>query len=266
MARKLPFESGLQFKVELAKPHNETVNETITHTAASSDHRSSGDAQRMGVESASGVANQSGAVIHRLGTVAYEPTWQAMKDWTMSRRPDTPDQIWLLQHPPVYTLGLAARRAHLPKSETGIPVIKSDRGGQISYHGPGQIVLYTLLDLRRLGIGVRQLVRRLEQTVIDLLRHYGIDANGREAAPGVYVGDAKIAALGLRIRNGCSYHGLSLNFDMDLTPFDNIDPCGYPGLRVTQLRDLGVTDSIDVLAEKFLDRLQSNLQDKTNEQ
>ena len=204
--------------------------------------------------------------ICRLGVVAYEPTWRSMKDWTLARGPDSPDQLWLLQHPPVYTLGLAARAAHLPKSENGIPVTKSDRGGQITYHGPGQIVVYTLLDLRRLGMGVRHLVRRLEQTVIDLLAQYDIDAHGREAAPGVYVGDAKIAALGLRIRNGCSYHGLSLNVDMDLSPFTNIDPCGYPGLRVTQVRDLGVSDDTETLGEKLLDILQSNLQDKTHEQ
>lgn len=204
--------------------------------------------------------------IRRLGRVDYEPTWRNMKDWTMARSAESPDQLWLLQHPPVYTLGLAAREAHLPKSENGIPIIKSDRGGQITYHGPGQIVVYTLLDLRRRGMGVRHLVRRLEQTVIDLLAQYDIDAHGREAAPGVYVGDAKIAALGLRIRNGCSYHGLSLNVDMDLSPFADIDPCGYPGLRVTQVRDLGISDDIEPLGEKLLDILQFNLQDKTHEQ
>jgi lipoyl(octanoyl) transferase len=224
------------------------------------------DNPRIGVNQARGSVTHPVPTIRRLGTVAYEATWQSMKDWTMSRGPESPDQIWLLQHPPVYTLGLAAREVHLPKAENGIPVTKSDRGGQITYHGPGQIVMYTLLDIRRLGIGVRHLVRRLEQSVIDLLVEYDINAHGREAAPGVYVGDAKIAALGLRVRNGCCYHGLSLNVDMDLSPFANIDPCGYPGLRVTQLRDLGVRDDIETLAEKLLDSLLSRLQDKTNEQ
>jgi lipoyl(octanoyl) transferase len=197
--------------------------------------------------------------IRRLGKVDYLPTWEAMKRFTTARNEVDADELWLLQHPPVYTLGLAARAAHLPRSATRIPVVKTDRGGQITYHGPGQIVVYTLLDLRRLRIGVRQLVRRLEQSVIELVGQYGISASGREQAPGVYVGDAKIAALGLRIRNGCSYHGLSLNVDMDLAPFADIDPCGYPGLRVSQLRDLGVEDDIDTLGEKLLATLQSNL-------
>jgi lipoyl(octanoyl) transferase len=204
--------------------------------------------------------------IRRLGTVAYEPTWQSMKDWTLSRGSDSPDQLWLLQHPPVYTLGLAARESHLPRADNGIGVVKSDRGGQITYHGPGQIIVYTLLNLRQLGIGVRHLVRHIEQSVIDLLAQYDIDAHGLEAAPGVYVGAAKVAALGLRIRNGCSYHGLSLNVDMDLSPFADIDPCGYPELQVTQLRDLGVSDDIASIGEKLLDILQFNLQDKPHEQ
>ena len=236
----------------------------VIHAATLSDPGYSDDS-RIGVDQASGSVPHAGLTIRRLGTVAYEPTWQSMKNWTMSRGAHSPDQVWLLQHPPVYTLGLAAREAHLPKSETGIPVIKTDRGGQITYHGPGQIVIYTLLDLRRSGLGVRHLVRRLEQTVIDLLAQYDIDSHGREAAPGVYVGDAKIAALGLRIRNGCSYHGLSVNVDMDLSPFTDIDPCGYPGLRVTQARDLGIGEEIETLGEKLLDSLQSNLQDKTHE-
>jgi lipoyl(octanoyl) transferase len=182
-----------------------------------------------------------------------------MKRFTAERNPGDADQLWMLQHPPVYTLGLAARKAHLPRTDTHIPVIKTDRGGQITYHGPGQIVVYTLVDLRRMGIGVRELVRRLEQSVIDLLKFYGIEAHGREKAPGVYVGDAKIAALGLRIRNGCSYHGMSVNVDMDLGPFTDIDPCGYPGLRVSQLRDLGIRDDIATIGDKLLAALQSNL-------
>ncbi|NIO43738.1 MAG: lipoyl(octanoyl) transferase LipB [Burkholderiales bacterium] len=197
--------------------------------------------------------------MRRLGEVDYTSTWREMRQFTAERTRGDADQLWLLQHPRVYTLGLAARNAHLPPSDTLIPIIKTDRGGQITYHGPGQIIVYTLLDLRRLGIGVRQLVRRLEQSVIDLLRPYGIQAHGHEKAPGVYVGDAKVAALGLRIRNGCSYHGVSLNIDMDLGPFLEIDPCGYPGLRVSQLRDLGISEDIATIGDKLLAALQSHL-------
>jgi len=200
--------------------------------------------------------------IERLGLVDYEATWQRMKSLTLQRTPDEHDQLWLLQHPPVYTLGLAARATHLPRVATRIPVVKSDRGGQITYHGPGQIIVYTLVDLRRLGIGVRQFVRRLEQSIVELLKAYGIAASGREQAPGVYVGETKIASLGLRIRNGCSYHGVSLNVDMDLAPFANIDPCGYPGLRVGQLRDLGIGDDLGIIGEKLLASLQANLWDQ----
>lgn len=197
--------------------------------------------------------------VRRLGLVDYEPTWHEMQRFTGTRQPDTADELWLLQHPPVYTLGLAGRSEHLPQRDNGIAVVKTDRGGQITYHGPGQIIVYTLLDLRRRGLGVRHLVRRIEKSVIDLLADYGIEAEGRESAPGVYVGEAKIAALGLRIRNGCSYHGLALNVDMDLGPFRDIDPCGYAGLQVTQVRDLGVGESIDTVGEKLLGTLRSNL-------
>lgn len=204
-------------------------------------------------------ADETKLVVRRLGEADYVSTWQAMQDFTLARTPATADQLWLLQHPPVYTLGLAARGEHLPRTANAIPVIKTDRGGQITYHGPGQIVVYTLIDLRRLGIGVRALVRRLEHCVIDLLEQYGIDAHGREHAPGVYVGESKVAALGLRIRNGCSYHGLSLNVDMDLDPFAAIDPCGHPGLRVTQLRELGIGEDIDTIGDRLLAAMQSNL-------
>ena len=159
----------------------------------------------------------------------------------------------------MYTLGVAAKPEHLPQVDNGIPVVKTDRGGQITYHGPGQIVIYTLLDLRRRNLGVRALVRRLERAVIELLDGYRIDANGREDAPGVYVAGAKVAALGLRVRNGCCYHGLSLNVDMDLTPFSIINPCGFPGLEVTQLRDLGVRDPAEAIAEKLLDSLAAGI-------
>lgn len=206
-----------------------------------------------------GAATPPAVLVRRLGEVDYAATWEEMKRFTATRSADDADQIWLLQHPPVYTLGVAGRRAHLLRSDTRIPVIKTDRGGQITYHGPGQIVAYALVDLRRLGCGVRQLVGLLEQSVIDLLAEYDIKADRRQQAPGVYVGEAKIAALGLRIRNGCSYHGLALNVDMDLAPFTDIDPCGYPGLRVTQLRDLGIDDDIDTLGRKLTALLQSNL-------
>jgi lipoyl(octanoyl) transferase len=165
--------------------------------------------------------------------VDYEPTWRAMQRFTAERTADTVDEIWLVQHPPTYTQGQAGKPEHLLHA-TNIPVVKIDRGGQITYHGPGQIVAYLLLDLRRWKINVRELVRLMEQAVIDLLAEYGVKAEGREDAPGVYVGDAKIAALGLKIKNSCCYHGLSFNVDMDMSPFDNINPCGYEGLRVTQ--------------------------------
>jgi lipoyl(octanoyl) transferase len=190
--------------------------------------------------------------LRRLGRAEYEPTWRAMQAFTAGRAAEAPDEIWLLEHPPVYTLGVAGREEHLPRIANGIPVVRTDRGGQITYHGPGQIVLYTLLDLHRRGLTVRPLVRLLEQSVIDLLAGYGIAATARVEAPGVYVDSAKIAALGLRIRNGCCYHGLAFNVDMDLAPFHAIDPCGYSGLAVTQARALGITDAPESLGEKLL--------------
>jgi lipoyl(octanoyl) transferase len=182
-----------------------------------------------------------------------------MKKFTAERNSETRDEIWLLQHPPVYTQGLAGKPEHLLRS-TGIPVVKIDRGGQITYHGPGQIVAYMLLDLRRWKIYVRELVRLMEQAVIDLLAEFGIAAQGREEAPGVYVGDAKIAALGLKIKNGYCYHGLSFNVDMDLYPFANINPCGYAGLRVTQACELGITVSISELQAQLAQNLIHGLQ------
>jgi lipoyl(octanoyl) transferase len=180
--------------------------------------------------------------VRTLGLVEYQPTWDAMKAFTARRTADTRDEIWLLQHPPVYTQGQAGRPEHLLNARN-IPVVKIDRGGQITYHGPGQIVAYLLLDLRRWHLNVRQLVRLMEQCVIDLLAEHGVAAEGRADAPGVYVGNAKIAALGLKIKNGCCYHGLSFNVDMDLTPFSQINPCGYAGLRVTQARDVGIASA-----------------------
>ena len=182
-------------------------------------------------------------VVRRLGLVDYRQTWRAMRTFTEERDDATPDQLWLLQHPPVYTQGQAGRAEHL-LDPGDIPVVHTDRGGQVSYHGPGQLVVYVLLDLQRRGWGVKALVRSLEQAVIDLLQTHAIDAERRADAPGVYVQGAKVASLGLRIRRGRSYHGLSLNVAMDLAPFERIHPCGYPGLAVTQLADLGGPDSL----------------------
>lgn len=196
----------------------------------------------------------SGLIVRTLGRQDYLPVWRAMQDYTLRRTHDDPDEIWLLEHPPVYTLGLNGRSEHV-LTPGAIPVVHTDRGGQVTYHGPGQLIAYTLFDLKRLSWGVRQLVTVLEQSVIDLLRGYGIDAAARPDAPGVYVGAAKIAALGLRVRRGCSYHGLSLNIDMDLTPFAGINPCGHAGLAVTQLRDLGVTARSDEIRPRLLHHL-----------
>ncbi|WP_017937508.1 lipoyl(octanoyl) transferase LipB [Zestomonas thermotolerans] len=183
-----------------------------------------------------------------LGLVPYEPTWHAMQRFTAARTPQSGDEVWLLQHPPVFTLGQAGKDEHL-LFPGEIPVVKVDRGGQVTYHGPGQLVAYLLLDVRRSGLGVRELVQRIEQSLIDLLGEYGVRAELRPGAPGVYVDGAKIASLGLRIRNGCSFHGLALNVDMDLEPFRRINPCGYAGLAMTQLRDLvGPLDFTEVCA------------------
>ncbi|MDO9063974.1 MAG: lipoyl(octanoyl) transferase LipB [Sulfuricella sp.] len=200
----------------------------------------------------------SSPLTRNLGLVEYLPTWQAMQDFTAARGPGTPDEMWLLAHPPVYTLGLAGKPEHLLRA-TDIPVVKIDRGGQITYHGPGQIVVYLLLDLKRRNIGVKELVRRMEQAAIDLLAGYGARAERRDKAPGVYVGNAKIAALGLRIKNGCCYHGLCLNVDMDLSPYAAINPCGYEGLAVTQCRDVGIADNLEVVGEKLIEKLKQNL-------
>jgi lipoyl(octanoyl) transferase len=200
-----------------------------------------------------------GLKVRRLGLVSYEQTWEAMKAFTAARTRTTADEVWLLEHQPIYTYGVAGRAEHLPRIDFGIPVLKVDRGGQITYHGPGQVVVYVLLDLRRYGFAVRGLVRVLEQAVIDLMWDFGISALRREDAPGVYVDGAKIAALGLRIRRGCSYHGLSLNVNMDLEPFRAIDPCGHAGLEVTQLRELGVRAPIEDIGERLVARLTRHL-------
>ena len=194
-------------------------------------------------------------LLRRKGTVEYEATWRAMQAFTNTRSSNTPDEIWLLQHPPTYTVGVAGRDQHLPRGEHQVPIVRVDRGGQITYHGPGQWLAYCLFDLRRRGLTVRALVRRMEQTVIDLVQTYGIVAQRRDHAPGVYVEGAKIAALGLRVHSGCCYHGLALNVNMDLAPFDRIDPCGYAGLQVTDLLKLGVTASMESVGDKLLEHL-----------
>ena len=174
--------------------------------------------------------------VRALGLQAYEPVWHAMQDFTNQRTADTADELWLVQHPPVFTQGQAGKAEHL-LLPGDIPVVQVDRGGQVTYHGPGQLVAYPLVDVRRLGLGVRELVSRIEQSLIDLLASYGVRAEARADAPGVYVNGAKIASLGLRIRHGRSFHGLALNVDMDLQPFQRINPCGYAGLAMTQLAD-----------------------------
>lgn len=196
--------------------------------------------------------------MRRLGRVDYEPTWHAMQAFTATRNATTPDELWLCEHAPVLTLGLAGRPEHLLR-DIGIPVVKIDRGGQITYHGPGQLVGYLLLDLKRRALTVKTLVHRMEQAVIDLLAQYGVPGERRAGAPGVYVGGAKIAALGLRIRNGCCYHGLALNVAMDLAPFAAINPCGYAGMAVTQLAAFHPSIDVEAVAARLVEALQARL-------
>lgn len=176
-------------------------------------------------------------IVRTLGRVAYAPTFAAMQEFTAARMPDTSDEIWLCEHPPVFTQGLSGKAEHLLQ-DIGIPVVQIDRGGQITYHGPGQVVAYLLFDLRRRQFRVREFVQRIEQAVIEVLAGYGVNAARLAGAPGVYVQGAKIAALGLRIKGGCSYHGVALNVNVDLVPYQAINPCGYAGMRVTRLCDL----------------------------
>jgi lipoyl(octanoyl) transferase len=198
--------------------------------------------------------------VRHCGVVDYTRSWRNMQAFTDARTAITPDEVWLLEHPPVYTLGRNGKQEHL--LDTGsIPVIRSDRGGQVTYHGPGQLVVYTLLDLKRRQLGVQSLVNRLEQAVIELLAEHSISAQRQHKAPGVYVDGRKIAALGLRVRKGCSFHGLSLNVNMDLTPFKHINPCGYHGLQVTQLADLGIDATPAGISKPLLAHLENLLQD-----
>jgi lipoyl(octanoyl) transferase len=197
--------------------------------------------------------------VRHLGRVAYEPTWRAMQSFTQARGPATSDELWLLEHPPVFTLGLAGRREHVI-APGEIPVVSTDRGGQVTYHGPGQAVAYVLLDLRRNGLGVKALVNRLEQAAIEVLADRGVQAERVSGRPGVYVDGAKIAAIGLRIARSCSYHGLAFNVDLSLEPFSRIDPCGYRGLESTSLAALGVRDSIFSVQQRLARALERHLE------
>ncbi len=192
-------------------------------------------------------------IVRWLGRVEYEPTWRAMQRFTDERGAGTTDELWLLEHPPVFTLGMAADRGHV-LAAGDIPVVQTDRGGQVTYHGPGQLVAYPLLDIRRLGLPVRTLVMQLEQAVINLVAAHGIEARGRRDAPGVYVEGRKLASLGLRVRRGASYHGVALNVDMDLAPFARINPCGMAGLAVTSLAELGVAIDLESAGREFARR------------
>jgi lipoyl(octanoyl) transferase len=197
-------------------------------------------------------------IVRELGLQPYQQIWQDMQLFTDRRSEATADELWLLQHLPVYTLGKNGKPEHILDARD-IPVIESDRGGQVTYHGPGQIIVYTLLDLNRMHIGVRELVTRIENSVIRLLGDYDISANARKDAPGVYVDGRKIAALGLRVRRGCSFHGLALNVDMDLEPFTRINPCGYQGLDVTQLSELAGAEDFSSVEKQLLSHLKHQL-------
>lgn len=197
-------------------------------------------------------------VLRWLGRVEYEPTWRAMQRLVDARGPETPDEIWFLEHPPVFTLGMNSKPEHL--LGTGdIPVVQIDRGGQVTYHGPGQLVVYPLLDLGRAKLGVRALVSGIERAIVATVAEWGIEAYGRRDAPGVYVGPRKLASVGLRIRRGCSYHGLALNVAMDLEPFRRINPCGYAGLEMTQVSELGGPAELRVVANALAPRLLAEL-------
>jgi lipoyl(octanoyl) transferase len=197
-------------------------------------------------------------VIRHLGLVEYQGTWERMQRFTQERTGETPDELWFLEHPPVFTLGMAGRREHL-LTPGDIPVVMTDRGGQVTYHGPGQLVVYALLDLRRAGLGVRDLVTALEQSVIHYAATLGVTAAARREAPGVYVKGRKLASVGIRIRRGSSYHGLALNVNMDLEPFSRINPCGYAGLAMAQLADLAAVPDVHVAAAGLLPQLQAAL-------
>jgi lipoyl(octanoyl) transferase len=204
--------------------------------------------------------------IYHLGLQDYQSTYDAMKEFTSNRDAETPDQLWVLEHPPVFTLGLAGDISHLLDHNSSIELVQVDRGGQITYHGPGQIIVYLLLDLKRRGIYVKELVNRMEQAIIDTLKHFEIDSERQPGAPGIYIpqnitthGGAKIAALGLKVTKHCSYHGLALNVDMDLAPFMMINPCGYPDLETIDMKGIGVEVSIRSVSEILVNKLTEQL-------
>jgi lipoyl(octanoyl) transferase len=200
--------------------------------------------------------------VRHLGLAEYEPIWRAMQRFTDLRRPETPDEIWFLEHPPVFTLGMNASRDHV-LTPGDIPVVQIDRGGQVTYHGPGQLVVYPLVDLRRAGLGVRDIVTALERSVIDYAAELGITAECRKSAPGVYVDGRKLASVGIRVRRGASYHGVALNVSVDLEPFRRINPCGYAGLEMTRLADLSPVDSVFLAARALEPRLLRHLYAQT---
>ena len=205
-----------------------------------------------------GPADQRPLLVRELGRLDYAPVYAAMRRFTDRRQPGAMDEIWLLEHPPVYTLGMNGKPEHVLNAGA-IPVLRVDRGGQVTYHGPGQLVVYLLLELRRSGLGVRSLVTLMEQSLIELVGGWGVSSHARPEAPGVYVGERKIASLGLRIRRGYSYHGLALNVDMDLEPFRRINPCGYPGLVLTQLHELAPAASVGECSRRLLEILRRRL-------
>jgi lipoyl(octanoyl) transferase len=213
----------------------------------------------MAAEQAAGSSLDRGRPLHlrQLGLADYEPVWRAMQDFTDRRDDNTPDELWLVQHPPVFTQGQAGKAEHV-LAPGDIPVIQVDRGGQVTYHGPGQIVAYPLLDIRRSGLGVRELVNRIEEAIIQVLHQYGVEGVRRAGAPGIYVNDEKIASLGLRVRRGRTFHGLSFNIDMDLEPFQRINPCGFEGLQVTQLSAFS-TAEFDEVEGRLVDSLVRHL-------
>lgn len=211
---------------------------------------------------------QQPLLIRRLGLTAFESTCELMQRFTAERTPETHDELWLTEHPPVYSLGLNRRQVRSPQ-RNDIPTVLTDRGGKITYHGPGQVVVYVLADLRRRHLNIRTLVSLLENTVIELLADHGVEAVAKKEAPGVYVylndgQEAKIASLGLRVKNNCCYHGLSLNVEMDLSPFEAIDPCGYAGLKVTQTKDLGIAANMQAISDQLLQKLTANFEQLEN--
>ncbi len=203
-------------------------------------------------------------IVRQLGVSDYQETWQAMKDFTSNREVDTPDELWILEHPPVFTLGTNGKSEHI-LSAGDIPIVKIDRGGQVTYHGPGQLIIYLLLNLHRRKLGIRKLVTIIEDTLVELLASHNIKANSDPDAPGVYVQGRKIAALGLRVSKGCTSHGLSLNVNMDLSPFNRINPCGYQGLEVAQCKALGIDLSLPEIAAQLTELLKLRLSEELHQ-